>query len=73
MIAPGVAGPTLQAGFVDGDWDGIEDSHCLGAGGVGNRQSDLGGGVDGIGDEVASRVLCRAVVRWSENAVTLTV
>ncbi|CAB0922295.1 hypothetical protein [Corynebacterium sp. HMSC074C11] len=48
--------PALGAGIAHGHRCGIDDGDGARVGGTGDRQADLGGAADGVGDEVASRL-----------------
>lgn len=55
--------PAVRAG-VDHRYRGdVDDGDCPGVGGVGDSESDFSGAADGFGDEVASRVQSRVLVR----------
>ena len=62
----------VRAGVAHGHRGGVDDGDVSGVGGAGDRQSDLSGTADGVGDEVASsRLHSRVLVRLDGSVVTL--
>jgi hypothetical protein len=50
---------------------GVDDGESSCVGGIGDRQTEFCGAADGIGDEIASRVHSRVLVRSDEGFETL--
>src|SRR5699024_8962386 len=66
------AGPgAFRTGVADGHRCGIDDGEVSGIGGTGDRQSDLRGTADGVGDKVASKLHSTVLVRSDGSFATL--
>gem|GEM_PF-5574147 len=61
----------VRAGIGDCHRGSVDDGECAGVGSTGDRQSEFRSAADGVGDEVASRVHARVLVRSDEGVVTL--
>lgn len=61
----------IRAGGGHGHRGGVDDGDTAGVSGTGDREADFSGPADGVGDEVATRLHSRVLVRLDGSVVTL--
>ena len=71
VVTLGPGPGAFRTGVADRHRCGIDDGDASGVSGTGDRQSDFRGPADGVGDEVASRLHSRVLVRSDDGVVTL--